>query len=656
MSDIYINGKPVSALRVVDLKEELDKRGLSKSGKKDELVLRLQSFLEVNPEDGENGGADGEEEDVIEAERRAAEERRKLEDQREEQRRQEEEKKREEERLKEEELRKEQELREIKEKEAEQQRMAEQKRLEEEARKELLAETQRKEQEEKERARVKAAEEEKKRKEEEKERRRKEEEEQKQKEEKRRREKERQEREEEEERKHREKVKQELEEQKEKEKKRREQEKREEEEEKERRQTEQKEKEKERKRLESEQKEKEQLKRKAEEERREEEEREEKKQKLSAKIHQNGTENENKEQRLKEELLKRLREQKEEKEKREEEKKKKTEDEDVHADTTLQLEIDSTDLVSEEPAKEKTPPRPVEVSAGQVTSLRRIGNRGPDSEKSRKRGWGASRRLSSTENIDISSNLLKDLVPDAANLLSKDVAIHEEEKENGHSDADEDDDEIGPSLPKDKLETVKEKVIRKKIRLEDDPEESPLIVVHNLTRPFTVMQLKNMLNRTGTVEDFWINKVKSKCCVKYTSVAQASETRMALNGITWPMDNKTPLAVYYTTEEQLERFKGSPEEPVRIVTSNGAASQGTRDWDKEKLERTERRRERSEEQENKPSQPIKSLEELFNKTKTTPALYWKPLSEETIKRKEEARNKRMLAAINKKKSKSRSKS
>merc|ERR1712142_1112564 len=47
MSDIEINGTPVTKLRVVDLKSELDARGLSKSGKKDELIARLLSYMEV---------------------------------------------------------------------------------------------------------------------------------------------------------------------------------------------------------------------------------------------------------------------------------------------------------------------------------------------------------------------------------------------------------------------------------------------------------------------------------------------------------------------------------------------------------------------------------------------------------------------------------
>ena len=128
-----------------------------------------------------------------------------------------------------------------------------------------------------------------------------------------------------------------------------------------------------------------------------------------------------------------------------------------------------------------------------------------------------------------------------------------------------------------------------------------------------------------------LTRIKSKCCVKYANVGQASETRMALNGITWPMDNKTPLAVYFTSAEQMERFKNSPDEPVRIVTTNRAPGRGPREWDREKVERGERRRERSEEAVKQPTQPTKSLEELFNKTKTVPALYWKPLSDETIK-------------------------
>ena len=43
--DFTINGKPLSSLRVVDLKVELEKRGLPKSGNKNDLIERLSHYL-----------------------------------------------------------------------------------------------------------------------------------------------------------------------------------------------------------------------------------------------------------------------------------------------------------------------------------------------------------------------------------------------------------------------------------------------------------------------------------------------------------------------------------------------------------------------------------------------------------------------------------
>ena len=40
-----IHGKPLMSLRVVDLKDELEKRGLSKSGAKGALVQRLEEYI-----------------------------------------------------------------------------------------------------------------------------------------------------------------------------------------------------------------------------------------------------------------------------------------------------------------------------------------------------------------------------------------------------------------------------------------------------------------------------------------------------------------------------------------------------------------------------------------------------------------------------------
>lgn len=46
---------------------------------------------------------------------------------------------------------------------------------------------------------------------------------------------------------------------------------------------------------------------------------------------------------------------------------------------------------------------------------------------------------------------------------------------------------------------------------------SNILYITNLVRPFTVLQLKSLLQRTGKIAEdgFWIDKIKSKCYVKY---------------------------------------------------------------------------------------------------------------------------------------------
>jgi hypothetical protein len=46
--EVSVGGKPLSSLRVVDLKAELDKLGMSKSGSKKELADRLKNVSPSN--------------------------------------------------------------------------------------------------------------------------------------------------------------------------------------------------------------------------------------------------------------------------------------------------------------------------------------------------------------------------------------------------------------------------------------------------------------------------------------------------------------------------------------------------------------------------------------------------------------------------------
>ncbi|XP_011190710.1 apoptotic chromatin condensation inducer in the nucleus isoform X2 [Zeugodacus cucurbitae] len=237
---------------------------------------------------------------------------------------------------------------------------------------------------------------------------------------------------------------------------------------------------------------------------------------------------------------------------------------------------------------------------------------------------------------------------------------------------------------------------------------SNVLFITNLVRPFTVLQLKGLLARTGKlVEDgFWIDRIKSKCYVQYETEDEAIETRHALHGVRWPVSNPKCLivdfakradmdrAIQSTKEEQTSFGQENHRDNVLIGMGwnrdrNGVDEKRTlrpvREWDvgkKESLDREKsrdvlKRRSREREitfgnrepdrngkerrprskgraearsssrsparkvkkKENDP--PLRLLDDLFRKTKSTPCIYWLPLTPEQIAEKEAFRQKRL---------------
>ncbi|KAK2860263.1 hypothetical protein Q7C36_004429 [Tachysurus vachellii] len=101
---------------------------------------------------------------------------------------------------------------------------------------------------------------------------------------------------------------------------------------------------------------------------------------------------------------------------------------------------------------------------------------------------------------------------------------------------------------------------------------SNIIHVCNLVRPFTLGQLKELLNRTGTVveDGFWIDKIKSHCYVTYSSTEEAVATREALHGVKWPSSNPKVLRVDFCEQKELDFHKGllTGEDPRATAASS----------------------------------------------------------------------------------------
>lgn len=231
---------------------------------------------------------------------------------------------------------------------------------------------------------------------------------------------------------------------------------------------------------------------------------------------------------------------------------------------------------------------------------------------------------------------------------------------------------------------------------EDTSEVGPaskIIFIQNLVRPFTLNQLKDLIKSYGkTIEEyFWIDKIKSKCFVMYETEKEAIKARNALNNTRWPSSNPKILSVEFSSEEELEQHKKGSEppsvkppeppaaDPVEVVETRishpveehkrkdrerrkdrdrSKTQLPVREWDKDKIMQDSPEREHvskeeksrsSEKKEKKESKkratedtPAKLLDDLFQKTKNPPCIYWLPLTEEQAKQKEEAQKMRRL--------------
>ena len=87
-------------------------------------------------------------------------------------------------------------------------------------------------------------------------------------------------------------------------------------------------------------------------------------------------------------------------------------------------------------------------------------------------------------------------------------------------------------------------------------------------------------------------RIKSTCCVKFSSTDEASETKMALDGVTWPVGNPKTLSVSFSSEDQMKKYKDLAGGVLKASSDRNSRSDRVREWDRDKTDdrETERRR------------------------------------------------------------------
>ncbi|XP_067932423.1 apoptotic chromatin condensation inducer in the nucleus-like [Watersipora subatra] len=185
------------------------------------------------------------------------------------------------------------------------------------------------------------------------------------------------------------------------------------------------------------------------------------------------------------------------------------------------------------------------------------------------------------------------------------------------------------------------------------------IHIQNLTRPFTIGQLKELLSKHGELSGdegaFWIDKIKSHCYATFQDASSAEAARKTLHGSRWPPSNPKVLRVEYGSMDELAfrkdryeaQLQGIPLESQKRKEESEAARQKARQEalearrlkrEKEEAERQaarDAREERRKKNERQPSPPAREWDKHKLRQSASP-----PMPERRGSRRESRRESR----------------
>ncbi|KAL9462054.1 hypothetical protein AB3S75_000116 [Citrus x aurantiifolia] len=97
--------------------------------------------------------------------------------------------------------------------------------------------------------------------------------------------------------------------------------------------------------------------------------------------------------------------------------------------------------------------------------------------------------------------------------------------------------------------------------------------IDHFVRPFTLRAVQELLGKTGTFTSFWMDHIKTHCYVTYSSVEEAIETRNALYNIQWPPNNGgRPLVAEFVDPQEVKmRTEAPPPSPAAPISTGSAA-------------------------------------------------------------------------------------
>ncbi|CAI9777633.1 unnamed protein product [Fraxinus pennsylvanica] len=234
--------------------------------------------------------------------------------------------------------------------------------------------------------------------------------------------------------------------------------------------------------------------------------------------------------------------------------------------------------------------------------------------------------------------------------------------------------------------TVSEQTPKERVVPPSAKPHTTALRIDNFLRPFTLKAVQELLGKTGTITNFWMDPIKTHCYISYSSVEEAVETRNAVYNLQWPPNGGRFLVAEFVDPQEVKTRVEAP--PLSPATPGSAPpnfppahptaqhpqpslhQQPQRQHlppppslpspplanlppakERPQLEREPLQREQplpARERPNLPpppplaekvDPPIVTLDDLFRKTKATPRIYYLPLSDELVAEKLKAQGK-----------------
>ncbi|XP_071914731.1 uncharacterized protein [Coffea arabica] len=198
--------------------------------------------------------------------------------------------------------------------------------------------------------------------------------------------------------------------------------------------------------------------------------------------------------------------------------------------------------------------------------------------------------------------------------------------------------------------------------------------IDRFLRPFTLKAVQELLGKTGTVTNFWMDQIKTHCYVSYSSVEEAVETRNAVYNLQWPPNGGRLLVAEFVDPQEVKvRAEAPPQSPATPVSSGAGAPPVPQHVHPQPSPRPQLPKQQLPQPPLPPppplsnpppsrehpasvkerltlpppppplpekiDPPILTLDDLFRKTKATPRIYYLPLSDGQVAAKLQAQGK-----------------